>query len=292
MTLKLLQVLCLFILLGFHYAFASNESTLLHVGPLNHSLVDVVNKRTILALGDSLTAGFVYPGKRKPFPHPYEWELRKMLHNVSTIVQAGIPGERSDQILKRLPSLLEANPKIKLVVILGGTNDLYGRRWAVPANIVTSLQNMYRLVWNTLKTADDPVFIVAMTVPQAPALLAGILGEGRLLVNRNIREIQKRCSTRMALLDLENSFDQTDKENIPKYWSPDLIHFNSHGYDLIGEMLYQVRIRCLFRSIHTLIHYHLLAFFFHLSFSASLVLSVRLCFRFRHSMHKIFQWIA
>ena len=229
------------------FALASNESTSLHVGPRNHSLVDAVNQRTILALGDSLTAGSVYPTKRKSFPHPYEWHLQKLQHNVSTIVQAGIPGERSDQILKRLPSLLLSNPSIKLVVILGGTNDLYGRRCAVPANIISSLQSIYRSIWNTLQT--DPVFIVAVTIPQAPALLSGTLGDARLLVNRNIREIQKRCSTRMALLDLENSFDQSEKENIPKYWSPDLIHFNSHGYDEIGEMLYRVSLRVfLYRS--------------------------------------------
>ena len=216
-----------------------------HVGPQNHSLVDIVNKRTILALGDSLTAGSVYPTKRKSFPHPYEWHLQDLLRNSTSIVQAGIPGERTDQILKRLPALLQANPTIKVVVILGGTNDLYGRRWAVPANIITSLQNMYRLIWNT--SPSDPIFIVAVTVPQAPALMSGVLGDARSLVNRNIREIQKRCSARMALLDLENSFDQTDKENISKYWSPDLIHFNSRGYDEMGEMLYRVSI--LFTSI-------------------------------------------
>ena len=76
--------------------------------------MDVVNQRTILALGDSLTAGSVYPGKRKPFPHPYEWELRKLLHNVSTIVQAGdilyIPTQDLTEILTTCILNLPSHP--------------------------------------------------------------------------------------------------------------------------------------------------------------------------------------
>jgi lysophospholipase L1-like esterase len=119
---------------------------------------------------------------------------------------------------------------------LGGTNDL-GTRVPVKT-IIDNVKQLHRLVLTNAQSniKDSIVYSIAVTVPQASWT---IHSEERFQVNRAIRELQTRCSARMGLLDLENTFNQSDKQN-HKYWSPDFLHFSPAGYDEIGGMLHKV----------------------------------------------------
>ena len=102
---------------------------------------------TIVAMGDSTTAGT--PGWQSPVEAPPDgagdetsqyayWLMRS--HPEWTVVNQGVNGERSDQILARFDrDVLHRRPKV--VVIIAGVNDVYQGR---PASHVTGqLTAMY-----------------------------------------------------------------------------------------------------------------------------------------------------
>jgi lysophospholipase L1-like esterase len=112
-------------------------------------------KLRILAMGDSTTAGT--PGWRSPLEAPpngagdetsqYSYWLMKA-HPDWEVLNRGVNGERSDQILARFERDVIAE-KPAAVVIIAGVNDVYQGR---PADFVTAnLQTMYdRVVAGTI----------------------------------------------------------------------------------------------------------------------------------------------
>ena len=106
--------------------------------------------RTILAIGDSTTAGT--PGFRSPAEAPpngtgneesqYTYWAERNLSDVR-FLNRGVNGERTDQIFKRLPGDLKTF-KPDMVIILAGVNDLYQQ---YPAEqIEEKLDRMYLFV--------------------------------------------------------------------------------------------------------------------------------------------------
>jgi lysophospholipase L1-like esterase len=109
------------------------------------SLIDVCQGKEIIAFGDSLTHGYYVVTRWQRYPefHPYADRLSVLLNNRSDIIRAGVSGEFTSQMVRRLPSVLRDHPNAKLSIILGGTNDL-GRR--VPINtIIDNLKQLHRL---------------------------------------------------------------------------------------------------------------------------------------------------
>lgn len=207
------------------------------------TLVDGTNGYTIVAFGDSLTAGYWKQtrGQYEPFFHAYAIRLRDLLKNSSTIVEKGLSGERTGEMLHRLPNVLTVQPKIKLVIILGGTNDLGSGR--VPNDeIVANIKQLHRIALNSssLSPHQDVIYTIAVTIPQAVWMLKGPSAVKRLAINEKIRAFAGRCSARISVLDLENAFDLSVKANMNTFWSPDGLHLNPHGYDEFGEMIYKL----------------------------------------------------
>lgn len=102
---------------------------------------------TIVALGDSTTAGT--PGWKSRVESPpggtgdetsqYAWWLMEA-HPEWDVLNQGVNGERSDQILARFDrDVLAARPKV--VVIIAGVNDVYQGRPA--SHVVEQLKTMY-----------------------------------------------------------------------------------------------------------------------------------------------------
>jgi lysophospholipase L1-like esterase len=103
--------------------------------------------RLVVALGDSTTAGT--PGWKSPLEAPphgsgdetsqYAFWLMKARPEW-TVLNRGINGERSEQILARFDrDVLEAQPHA--VVIIAGVNDVYQGRGA--AHVIGQLAKMY-----------------------------------------------------------------------------------------------------------------------------------------------------
>lgn len=202
------------------------------------NLLDVVHGKTILAFGDSLTHGmYVQQDGEWRKTHPYAIRLQELIiqakgDNTTTIIESGISGEQAKSMAHRLPSDIQKYSP-KLVIILGGTNDL-----GMHSPVEHTIKNILKLHETALKSSiseSDPVYTLAMTIPE---LTWTKEDTGRLKINREIREFVNRCRNRVAFLEMEHRFTQKNASNMI-YWSPDKVHFSPLGYDMIGQYLYE-----------------------------------------------------
>jgi len=111
--------------------------------------------RVILALGDSLTAGYGLD-QTKAFPVQLQAALRDAGHDV-TVVNAGVSGDTSAGGRSRLEWLL--SPDVDAVIVELGAND--GLRGVDPA------QTRENIDWilATLKAKGLPVLLTGMVAP-------------------------------------------------------------------------------------------------------------------------------
>jgi len=197
----------------------------------------------ILCFGDSLSRGlFVAENGDWHKNHPYAKELNRLLNNESVALAAGVNGELTQDMVERLPRVLEAHPLTRAVIILGGTNDLGHRKPA--EEVIANIVKLHKIAHNaTVPNNNDPdeqdhptVFTVAVTIPQARWPFDP---QVRLAINAGIRQLAKNDTCHVALLDLESQWNQSVPANA-KYWSPDFVHFSPTGYDAIGQLAYDV----------------------------------------------------
>lgn len=83
----------------------------------------LINAKTIVILGDSLTEGYQL-AREEAFPHLVEEKLKKAGKKVK-VINAGSSGATSASGLKRLDWYLKAKPEI-LILILGANDGLRG----------------------------------------------------------------------------------------------------------------------------------------------------------------------
>jgi len=185
--------------------------------------------RTIVALGDSTTAG--HPDFQSPAEHPpegagnpesqYAFWIRKA-HPEWKVVNRGISGERADEILGRFESdVLAYRPDV--VIVIGGVNDLHQ---GYPAERVKSfLQRIYE------KAAQNGIRVMTGTI--LPYDTAS--GEGRKqmgLVNEWIKKYAQShslgfCDTFTLLQDAENPGKLIS--------TADGLHPDARAYRVMGE---------------------------------------------------------
>jgi acyl-CoA thioesterase I len=116
----------------------------------------VSHQRVIVALGDSISAGYgVEPGKSYPDFLQQELEQAGYAYRV---VNAGISGDTSSGGLARLDSVLAHEPEI-VIVELGGNDGLRG----VP---LTATRDNLEQIITRLKKEEVQVVLVGMTLPR------------------------------------------------------------------------------------------------------------------------------
>ncbi len=93
---------------------------------------------TIIAVGDSLTAGYGVAAEEN-YPALLERKLRDAGHDFR-VINAGINGEKSGEALGRIDSILAQNPQI--AILQTGTND--GLRGLSPADMKRNIQAIVR----------------------------------------------------------------------------------------------------------------------------------------------------
>jgi acyl-CoA thioesterase-1 len=164
---------------------------------------------TILAFGDSLTYGY------GALPHEsYPAILEQKLHR--TVINAGIPGELSEQGLKRLSPLLQKYHPDILILCHGG-NDLLRKKSL--ASLRYNLEQMIRLA------RSQHVDVILIAVPEfgllhlTPAPVYGELAkEYRLPVEPDV------------LSDLLHD----------NRYKSDYIHPNAAGYEKMAEAVEKI----------------------------------------------------
>lgn len=114
---------------------------------------------TILALGDSLTAGY-----GAPQGSDYPTQLASITG--WNVINGGVSGDTTEQALARLPKLLEENPKLVLISI--GGNDFLRK---LPES--ETRQNITRII-EMVKKENIPAVLVAIPHFTVGALLGKV----------------------------------------------------------------------------------------------------------------------
>lgn len=185
----------------------------------------------IVAEGDSTTAGtpaFLSPleappsGRGNPESQYAFWMMR--LHPEWTVLNRGINGERSDQILARFARDVVA-VKSDYVIVLAGVNDIYQRRPLDP--VQRNLAAMYR------QSRNAGIVAVAATVlpyNTAKARELAAIAELNAWIESTAKVLDiPFCDTNAAVRDPANPGRLMG--------SPDGLHPDVPGYRAMGEAL-------------------------------------------------------
>ena len=113
--------------------------------------------RTILALGDSLTAGYGLPIEES-YPSQLEAVLQKEGYNYR-VQNAGISGDTSAQLLARLDWILEGGTYDLAIVVIGANDAFQGIEPSV-------LEANLRSIITKLQDKKIPVFLGGMKSPR------------------------------------------------------------------------------------------------------------------------------
>ncbi len=159
---------------------------------------------TILALGDSLTYGFGAKAEES-----YPSVLAKMTGY--RVINAGVNGETSDEILRRLPALLERyHPRV--TILCAGGNDILQKKSmdALKANLEAMI--------TTIKASGSDVLLIA--VPHVT-----LFGLSTLPL---YEEVAEQTDTPLLEGVLANILEQPGLKS-------DYIHPNAKGYRQMAE---------------------------------------------------------
>lgn len=178
----------------------------------------------IVALGDSTTAGT--PGFLSPLESPpigagdeksqYSYWLMKG-HDDWNVLNRGVNGERSDQILRRFErDVLQEKPEI--AVILAGVNDIY--QGFAADSIARNLTKMYS------------VSLQANIVPVACTILPyNTMGENERLLRRKLNGWIESESHRLRIPFSDTAAAVSAPDNGDRLaGSPDGLHPDVEGY--------------------------------------------------------------
>jgi lysophospholipase L1-like esterase len=188
--------------------------------------------KTILAFGDSLTAGYLARGTRFS---PYTNRLNELVDRSKfTIFNSGVSGETTRSMALRMPILLKLLDKpLDLAIILGGTNDLGSTLTA--AKIAANLQKIHCAVWKTgAKT-------IAVSIPEMRAEERyGWITKKRNDANLLMLDFVKQHADHVSYFDLAAAIPCVgiSSELRQQYWDDDL-HFSEYGYKRFGELLHE-----------------------------------------------------
>jgi len=168
----------------------------------------LTSQDSILAFGDSLTYGYNAKANES-----YPVVLSHLLGR--TVINAGISGERSDEALIRLPSILE-NAHIKLILLCLGANDILQRKPL--SDIKTNLKQMIKMA--KAKGMD----VLLISVPNLT-----LFGLSPLELYEEVAEEENVPLLSGMLADiLEQPALKSDQ-----------VHPNALGYKMMAEKIYE-----------------------------------------------------
>jgi lysophospholipase L1-like esterase len=194
------------------------------------------SKLTIAAMGDSTTAGT--PGWKSPVEAPpngegdersqYAYWLMRA-HSNWVVLNRGVNGERSDQILARFDRhVMDAKPAA--VVIIAGVNDVYQGR--EPAQVTRQLDAMY----GRARVGGIPV-VAGSIIPYNTATAEQ---------NRRMHEVNAwiKAQPHVQFVDTRRAVAATGSPDLLAD-TPDGLHPSAEGYRLMALAIEPVLVRVL-----------------------------------------------
>ncbi len=193
---------------------------------------------TFVALGDSLTVGFI---PSRIATQPYSRFLKEITDNFLPqsirphtfkirFINRGVNGDlTSDMLLRFNQDVIALNPNY--VIILGGTNDI---GWGLPVDETFScLKQMYE------KAVDNNVEPIVCTVPSLLGWDEGI--PPRLTLNHLLRHFYRDKNT--LCVDLFEATCDSATKRLRSEYTSDGLHFNALGYRKIAETIFKEAVR-------------------------------------------------
>lgn len=165
-----------------------------------------------------------------------------MLHHVE-LFNAGRSGEKVQQeMLPRLQRILQGTTKYDWVIILGGTNDLFGMTsiWAVN-NTVKDEHLIFDAIVQLHRAAHETgARTVAMTIPALQCEVnrkrrISVIMEVRLKVNEMIRNFVKHSAGKVLLADLDKKMCLSPDQML----CGDGVHLTASAYDYMAYIIYE-----------------------------------------------------
>ncbi len=190
--------------------------------------------RTMVCHGDSLTEGADLE-KNYTWPHLVENNIKV------TVINSGIGGDTSGGLLSRFyQDVVQHQPE--LVLILGGTNDLW---WDLDINLI--LANVFAMACQAQYRNIVP--IVGLPLPlymdniQQQTMMAPIAGWDKCL--NKLSELVNALSVAaeesdIACLDFYHPFIGTNGNVQGKYFLEDGLHPNKRGHLLMAEKMVEL----------------------------------------------------
>jgi acyl-CoA thioesterase I len=169
--------------------------------------------QTIVALGDSLTAG---PGvaENETYPAQLQALLRERTGINHTVMNAGVGGELSAGTRARINNVLAQNPDI--VIVETGVNDILQ---GVPTN--TTIENLDAII-SELQTNNVTVILAGMEA-------YGSYGGYTIQITTMYPSIAERHHVKLI------PFFLAGVAGVPELNLPDHVHPNAAGYRIIAE---------------------------------------------------------
>lgn len=164
-----------------------------------------------------------------------------MLHHVE-LYNTGRSGEKVRyEMLPRLRRILQGTTKYKWVIILGGTNDLFGMKsvWAENNKIKDELSIFNAIVGLHRTAYKMGAKTVAMTIPALQCEVdrkrrISIIMEVRLKINEMIRNFVKHSPGKVLLADLDKKMPLSRDQML----CGDGVHLTASAYDKMAEIIY------------------------------------------------------
>lgn len=208
---------------------------------------DMLSNRTIIALGDSITHGYLHDNGTTGYA--YSKGLEQLLRGNGTnctVENWGFPGHKTESLSTLLPGILSSHHHfpVRVVIIFGGTNDLralikenHTHGYNHPYNFNTTMSNLIKLHRTVQRYAiftEQRIFSYVLSLFR---IKSGQFAEAeRLQLNEALRHHAIRCNETMRFLDTARSFDEPHKGPLISH---DGIHPTQLGQHRIADRLYQ-----------------------------------------------------
>lgn len=193
--------------------------------PAAGGMTGVRKSGIILCIGDSLTAGISQV--KDAYINTVEDRLREQGFNGFVYKNAGVYGEKTDAVMRRVPQVIadikRSGIPVAFVFILAGTNDLF--QYSPPDQLLRQLKGMQDMLDGAL---GSPC-IGVLTVPTSVRFNAG-QEDARLKLNEALQQICAQSPPHKRLL--------VDIGTVPVELSSDGIHYSGPGYVEFGERVF------------------------------------------------------
>ncbi|NDK10254.1 arylesterase [Candidatus Gracilibacteria bacterium] len=211
----------IFLLLGFlglllSSCLNSNETSMIQNNEDNISEI-TQDKQVIIALGDSLTAGYGLDISES-YPSKLQQLLSQDGYNYK-LVNAGVSGDTSQNLLNRANLYLDQNPDIVLLMI-GGNDGLRGQSVDDLKKNIQSIIDMY--------SGESEIVLGGMEIP----------ANFGLSYTREFKKMYFDIAKENKDIYFLESFLK-DVGGVTSLNQGDRIHPTSAGYDIIAQNLYE-----------------------------------------------------